>query len=146
VLIIDLPPGTGDAQLSLAQYVPLSGAVIVSTPQEVALQEAEKGLHMFEKTNVPVLGMIENMSYHICSNCDHREDIFGHGGARDAAERLNIPFLGEVPLLPVIRVQADAGVPVTLALPKHPVSESFRNIAARLWAALPEAKAVAVKS
>ena len=146
VLIIDLPPGTGDAQLSLAQYVPLSGAVIVSTPQEVALREAEKGLRMFEKTNVPVLGMIENMSYHICSNCDHREDIFGHGGAREAAERLNVPFLGEVPLQPVIREQADAGVPITLALPKHAVSESFRNIAARLWTALPERKAVAAQS
>ena len=146
VLIIDLPPGTGDAQLSLAQYVPLSGAVIVSTPQEVALREAEKGLRMFEKTNVPVLGMIENMSYHICSNCDHREDIFGHGGARAAAERLNVPFLGEVPLQPVIREQADAGVPITLALPKHAVSESFRNIAARLWTALPERKAVAAQS
>jgi len=146
VLIIDLPPGTGDAQLSLAQYVLLSGAVIVSTPQDVALREAEKGLRMFEKTNVPVLGMIENMSYHVCSHCNHREDIFGHGGARAAAARLNVPFLGEVPLQPVIRRQADAGMPVTIALPDHPVSESFRNIAARLWTSLPDIKPAAVKS
>jgi len=140
VLVVDLPPGTGDAQLSLAQYVPLSGAVIVSTPQDVALREAEKGLRMFEKTNVAVLGMIENMSYHICSNCDHREDIFGHGGVRDAAKRLNIPFLGEIPLQPAVRAQADAGVPITAAMPDHPVSQGFMNIAARLWMACPEKK------
>lgn len=141
VLVVDLPPGTGDAQLSLAQYVPLSGAVIVSTPQEVALTEAEKGLRMFEKTNVPVLGIIENMSYHTCAQCGHREEIFGHGGARDAALRLNVPFLGEVPLQPAIRQQADAGLPLVAAMPGHPAAESFMNIAARIWMALPDKKA-----
>jgi len=141
VLVVDLPPGTGDAQLSLAQYVPLAGAVIVSTPQDVALSEAEKGLRMFEKTNVPVFGIVENMSYHTCQSCGHREDIFGHGGARAAAGRLNVPFLGEIPLISAIRVQADAGVPIVAADAAHPASEVFMNIAARLWAALPEKKA-----
>lgn len=141
MLVVDLPPGTGDAQLSLAQYVPLSGAVIVSTPQEVALTEAEKGLRMFEKTNVPVMGMIENMSYHTCTNCGHREDIFGHGGVRTAAQRLKVPFLGEIPLMPDVRIQADAGLPIVAANPAHPASESFMNIAARIWTMLPEKKA-----
>jgi ATP-binding protein involved in chromosome partitioning len=141
VLVVDLPPGTGDAQLSLAQYVPLAGAVIVSTPQDVALSEAEKGLRMFEKTDVPVFGIVENMSYHTCENCGHREEIFGHGGARAAAQRLNMPFLGEIPLVPAIRRQADAGVPIVTADAAHPASEVFLNIAARLWAALPEKKA-----
>lgn len=141
VLVVDLPPGTGDAQLSLAQYVPLSGAVIVSTPQDVALSEAEKGLRMFEKTNVPVLGIVENMSYHSCESCGHREEIFGHGGARAAAQRLGVPFLAEIPLISAIRRQADAGVPIVTADAAHPASEAFMNIAARLWAALPEKKA-----
>lgn len=141
MLVVDLPPGTGDAQLSLAQYVPLSGAVIVSTPQEVALTEAEKGLRMFEKTNVPVMGMIENMSHHTCTNCGHREDIFGHGGVRTAAQRLKVPFLGEIPLMPDVRIQADAGLPIVAANPAHPASESFMNIAARIWTMLPEKKA-----
>jgi len=141
VLVVDLPPGTGDAQLSLAQYVPLSGAVIVSTPQDVALSEAEKGLRMFEKTNVPVLGIVENMSYHTCENCGHREDIFAHGGARAAAVRLNVPFLGEIPLVAAIRAQGDAGVPIVAADAAHPASDVFMNIAARLWAVLPEKKA-----
>lgn len=141
MLVVDLPPGTGDAQLSLAQYVPLSGAVIVSTPQDVALTEAEKGLRMFEKTQVPIMGMIENMSYHQCAQCGHREDIFGHGGAREAAARLNVPFLGEIPLQPAIRQQADAGLPLVAAQPAHPASERFMNIAARIWTMLPEKKA-----
>lgn len=141
VLVVDLPPGTGDAQLSLAQYVPLSGAVIVSTPQDVALSEAEKGLRMFEKTNVPVLGIIENMSYHTCENCGHRDEIFGHGGARTAAARLNVPFLGEIPLLPAIRRQADSGLPFVAFDAAHPAADVFMNIAARIWMTLPDKKA-----
>lgn len=133
VLVIDLPPGTGDAQLSLAQNTPLSGAVIVSTPQDVALSEAEKGLHMFQKVKVPVLGIIENMSYHVCLHCGHREDIFTYGGARAAAARLSVPFLGEIPLQSAVRAAADAGMPIVLADPTHPTSEAFKNIAARIW-------------
>lgn len=138
VLVIDLPPGTGDAQLSLAQYVPLSGAVIVSTPQEVALSEAKKAVAMFEKTNVPVLGVVENMSYHTCSQCGHREHIFDHGRARAAAADMGLPFLGEIPLLQEVREKADAGRPLD-----HAASEVFLNIAARLWAALPERRQIA---
>lgn len=133
VLVIDLPPGTGDAQLSLAQYVPLSGAVIVSTPQDVALSEAKKAVAMFNKTNVSVLGVIENMSYHICTSCGHREHIFDHGRARAAAEEMGLPFLGEIPLLRDVREGADAGTPLS-----HSAADTFMNIAARIWATLPE--------
>jgi ATP-binding protein involved in chromosome partitioning len=140
MLVIDLPPGTGDAQLSLAQNVPLSGAVIVSTPQDVALSEAKKGLLMFRKVNVPVLGIIENMSYHVCANCGHREDIFNHGGARLAAEKMDVPFLGEIPLHIDVRVASDAGTPLVAAQRNHAISESFKNIAARIWATLPAEK------
>ncbi len=133
VLVIDLPPGTGDAQLSLAQYVPLSGAVIVSTPQDVALSEAKKAVAMFGKTNVPVLGVVENMSYHTCTNCGHREHIFDHGRARAAAEQMNLPFLGEIPLLKDVREKADAGLPLD-----HSAADIFMNIAARIWTTLPE--------
>ena len=113
-LIMDLPPGTGDIQLSLSQTIPLTGAVIVSTPQDLALTVASKAIAMFQKLNVPVLGIIENMSYYVCPHCGHREEIFGHGGAREAARRLGLPFLGEIPLDPVIRAQSDAGKPVAL--------------------------------
>jgi len=113
-LIMDLPPGTGDIQLSLSQTIPLTGAVIVSTPQDLALTVASKAIAMFQKLNVPVLGIIENMSYYACPHCGHREEIFGHGGAREAARRLGLPFLGEIPLDPVIRAQSDAGKPVAL--------------------------------
>lgn len=140
VLVIDLPPGTGDAQLSLAQYVPLSGAVIVSTPQDVALSEAVKAVHMFEKTKVPVLGLIENMSYHTCVSCGHREDIFDHGKARQTAEKLKLEFLGEIPLLKDVREQADAGKPLVLSC--HPAADIFKNIAARLWMKLPSDKKI----
>jgi ATP-binding protein involved in chromosome partitioning len=140
VLVIDLPPGTGDAQLSLAQYVPLTGAVIVSTPQDVALNEAKKGLRMFEKTGVPVLGMVENMSYHVCSSCGHREHIFGHGGVKTASDALGVEFLGEIPLQTIIREKADAGLPIVAADPKNVAAEAFKNIAARLWMRLPEMK------
>lgn len=138
VLVVDLPPGTGDAHLSVAQYVPVSGAIIVSTPQDVALNEAIKGLRMFGKTSVPILGIVENMSYHVCEGCGRREEIFGHGGARAAAARENVPFLGEIPLETAVRDKGDAGTPIVAALPHHKVSEAFMNIAARIWAALPE--------
>ena len=113
-LLMDLPPGTGDIQLSLSQTIPLTGAVIVSTPQDLALTVASKAIVMFQKLNVPVLGILENMSYYSCPHCGHREDIFGHGGAREAARKLGLPFLGEIPLDPVIRAQSDAGKPVAL--------------------------------
>ncbi|HBR69120.1 MAG TPA: hypothetical protein DEA55_07080 [Rhodospirillaceae bacterium] len=111
VLVVDMPPGTGDAQLTLAQKVPASGAVIVSTPQDIALIDARKAVAMFKKVNVPILGIIENMSTHVCSNCGHEEHIFGHGGARLEAERLGVPFLGEIPLRADIREKSDAGRP-----------------------------------
>ena len=111
VLVVDMPPGTGDAQLTMAQKVPLSGAVIVSTPQDIALLDARKGVEMFRKVNVPILGVIENMSTHICTNCGHEEHIFGHGGARAEAEKLGVPFLGEIPLLAAIRAHSDEGRP-----------------------------------
>ncbi len=131
ILVIDLPPGTGDAQLSLAQYVPLSGAVIVSTPQDVALSEAKKGLRMFEKTGVKILGMIENMSTHTCSACGHEEHIFGHGAVAKAAQAAGIDFLGDIPLLKEIRLSADQGQ-------ISPAADAiFKNMAARLFTALP---------
>jgi ATP-binding protein involved in chromosome partitioning len=130
-LIMDLPPGTGDIQLSLSQTIPLTGAVIVSTPQDLALAVASKAIVMFQKLNVPVLGIIENMSYYACTHCGHREEIFGHGGARKAARRLGLPFLGEIPLDPVIRVQSDAGKPV--ALDGNSVNgKAFQEVAAAL--------------
>lgn len=113
-LLMDLPPGTGDIQLSLAQTIPLTGAVIVSTPQDLALSVAAKAIAMFQKLNVPVLGIIENMSFFKCPHCGEREDIFGHGGAREAAQRLGFPFLGEIPLDSRIRAQSDAGRPAAL--------------------------------
>ena len=113
-LVMDLPPGTGDIQLSLSQTIPLTGAVIVSTPQDLALSVASKAIAMFRKLNVPILGVVENMSYHVCTQCGHREEIFGHGGARQAASKMGLPFLGEIPLDLAIRVQSDAGKPVAL--------------------------------
>ncbi len=113
-LLMDLPPGTGDIQLSLSQTIPLTGAVIVSTPQDLALTVASKAIAMFQKLSVPILGLIENMSYYVCPHCGQRDDIFGHGGAREAARRLGFPFLGEIPLDPSIRVQSDGGKPVAL--------------------------------
>ena len=142
MLVIDMPPGTGDAQLSLAQNVPLSGAVIVSTPQDVALSEAKKALLMFRKVNVPVAGLIENMSYHLCSACGHRAEIFDHGRVRAAAGEMAVPFLGEIPLHADIRAAADAGTPIVSAQKLHIVSEAFKNIAARIWLNLPADKSV----
>lgn len=133
VLVIDLPPGTGDAQLSIAQNVPLAGAVIVSTPQDIALSEGKKGLLMFQKVNVPVLGLIENMSYHICSHCGERENIFAHGGVREAAQALNVEFLGEIPLHIDVRTASDNGTPLVAAQKKHAISETFKTITKRLW-------------
>jgi ATP-binding protein involved in chromosome partitioning len=132
VLVVDMPPGTGDAQLTLAQNVPLKGAVIVSTPQDLALIDARRGLAMFSKVNVPVLGIIENMSYFQCPECGTRSDIFGHGGARHEAERLNVPFLGEVPLHISIRENSDAGTPVVVSEPDGPHAAIYRAIGAQV--------------
>jgi ATP-binding protein involved in chromosome partitioning len=128
-LVIDLPPGTGDAQLTLTQKVHLSGAVIVTTPQDVSLIDARKGLAMFQKVNVPVLGIVENMSYFICPQCGHREEIFKHGGGRKTAEELHVPFLGEIPLDPKVAIGGDAGRPIVAAEPKSPVTEAYLRIA-----------------
>ncbi|HZR87177.1 MAG TPA: iron-sulfur cluster carrier protein ApbC [Bradyrhizobium sp.] len=129
VLVVDMPPGTGDAQLTLAQNVPLKGAVIISTPQDLSLIDARRGLAMFRKVNVPVLGIIENMSYFQCPHCGTRSDIFGHGGARHEAERLGVPFLGEVPLHMAIRETSDAGTPVVVSEPDGPHAAIYRAIA-----------------
>ncbi len=134
VLVIDMPPGTGDAQLTIAQRVPLAGAVIVSTPQDIALLDARKGLNMFRKVDVPVLGIIENMSYFCCPNCGHRSDIFSHGGARREAGRLGVEFLGEVPLDMAIRETADGGQPIVVSRPDSPHAAAYREIAERVWA------------
>lgn len=136
VMIVDMPPGTGDAQLTLAQQVPLSGAVIVSTPQDIALIDARKGLNMFRKVEVPVIGIIENMSYFLCPKCGHQADIFGHGGARAEAEKLDVPFLGEIPLHMQIRETSDGGTPVVASDPSSLNSEIFRSIASKIWTIL----------
>jgi ATP-binding protein involved in chromosome partitioning len=133
VLVVDMPPGTGDAQLTMSQRVPLAGAVIVSTPQDIALLDARKGLNMFRKVDVPVLGIVENMSYHVCTNCGHREDIFGHGGARREAEKLGVEFLGEVPLHIAIRETSDAGTPIVVREPQGPHAAAYRAIADKVW-------------
>jgi ATP-binding protein involved in chromosome partitioning len=133
ILVVDMPPGTGDAQLTMAQSVPLSGAVIISTPQDIALLDARKGLNMFRKVDVPVLGIIENMSYFSCPNCGHRSEIFGHGGARAESERLGVDFLGEIPLDLSIRETSDAGRPIVLGEPEGPHALAYRDIAARVW-------------
>jgi len=138
VLVVDMPPGTGDAQLTMAQNVPLSGAVIVSTPQDLALIDARKGLKMFEKVNVPVLGIVENMSYFIAPDTGQRYDIFGHGGARDEAARLGVPFLGEVPLVMAIRETSDAGTPITVSEPDGPHAAVYQAIGARIAKSLAE--------
>jgi ATP-binding protein involved in chromosome partitioning len=136
VLVIDMPPGTGDAQLTIAQRVPLKGAVIVSTPQDLALIDARKGLAMFQKTEVPVLGLIENMSTFVCPNCGHESHIFGHGGARETAKRLAIPFLGEIPLVPRIRETSDAGTPVVADAPDSAEAQAFMAVAEKIAAAI----------
>jgi len=132
VLIVDMPPGTGDAQLTLAQTAPLAGAVIVSTPQDIALLDARKGLNMFRKVDVPVLGIIENMSYFQCPHCSERTEIFAHGGARQEAENLGIDFLGEIPLDITIRQTSDAGTPIVVADPESAYTKAYREIAGRI--------------
>ena len=133
ILIVDMPPGTGDAQLTMAQRVALTGAVIVSTPQDIALIDARRGVKMFEKTNVPVLGVVENMSFFCCPNCGHRSDIFGHGGAREEAKRLGTEFLGEIPLLLDIRVAADGGTPIAASAPESEGAKAYDALARRVW-------------
>jgi len=136
VLVVDLPPGTGDAQLTMAQRVPITGAVIVSTPQDIALLDARKGLNMFRKVDVPVLGIVENMSYFLCPSCGERAEIFGHGGARATAAELGCDFLGEVPLHIAIRETSDSGSPITASDPDGPHAAIFREIAAGIGARL----------
>jgi ATP-binding protein involved in chromosome partitioning len=133
-MIIDLPPGTGDAQLTLTQKVPLTGAVVVTTPQDVALIDARKGLAMFRKVNVPVLGIVENMSYFICRHCGEREEIFGHGGGKKTAEMLGVPFLGEVPLDPKVVVGGDSGAPIVVLDPQSAAARAFEEVAAHVLA------------
>ena len=143
VLVVDMPPGTGDAQLTMAQQVPLAGAVIVSTPQDLALIDARKGLNMFRKVNVPVLGIVENMSTFVCPHCGQPSNIFGHGGAKAEAARLGVPFLGDVPLTIAIRETSDEGRPVVATDPSSPAAEAYRAIAAAAWAELERHKGTA---
>jgi ATP-binding protein involved in chromosome partitioning len=133
-LVLDLPPGTGDAQLTITQQVPLTGGVIVTTPQDVALLDVKRGVTMFQQVNAPVLGVIENMSYHVCTGCGHRSELFGHGGGARIAAEFHIPFLGEIPLVRAIRAAADAGTPIVVADPDHPQSRAFGEIAQRMIA------------
>jgi ATP-binding protein involved in chromosome partitioning len=142
VLVVDMPPGTGDIQLSLAQKTSLRGAVVVSTPQDIALIDARRGVRMFEQLRVPVLGIVENMSYFSCPNCQHRSDIFGHGGARDEAARIGVPYLGGVPLLLAIRETADAGLPIVASAPEGEAAAAFRTITENLLASIAVAASV----
>ena len=141
VMVVDMPPGTGDAQLTMAQQVPLKGAVIVSTPQDLALIDARRGVAMFKRVNVPVLGVVENMSYFLCPSCGTRSDIFSHGGARHEAERLGVPFLGEVPLHMTIREKSDAGLPVVATEPDGEHARIYRDIATKVLTQLKGAAA-----
>jgi ATP-binding protein involved in chromosome partitioning len=136
VLIVDMPPGTGDAQLTLAQQVPLAGAVIVSTPQDLALIDARRGVEMFRSVGVPILGLIENMSYFVCDGCGKRHHIFSHGGARNEAVKLNVPFLGDVPLDLAIREHADSGMPIVVMDPNSPQADAYRHIATAMMSRL----------
>ncbi len=132
ILVVDMPPGTGDAQLTMAQQVPLAGAVIVSTPQDLALIDARKGLNMFRRVDVPLLGIVENMSFFVCPDCGSQHDIFGHGGAQAEAERIGVPFLGAVPLHMAIRETSDAGTPITVSDPDGPHALAYQSIAAKV--------------
>ena len=132
VVVVDMPPGTGDTQLTMSQRVPLAGAVIVSTPQDIALADARKGLAMFRKVDVSVLGLIENMSYFVCPHCGERSDIFSHGGARREAERLDTDFLGEIPLDIVVRETSDSGQPIVVSHPDSPHAQAYRAIAEKI--------------
>ena len=146
VLVVDMPPGTGDAQLTMAQSVPLAGAVLVSTPQDIALLDARRGLNMFQRVNVPILGIIENMSYFNCPNCGHRTEIFSHGGARAEAEKLGVDFLGEVPLDVAIRETSDGGRPIVVSDPESDNAKRFRAIADKVWESLVARKAGGAKA
>ncbi|MBO9476360.1 iron-sulfur cluster carrier protein ApbC [Shimia sp. R11_0] len=132
VLIVDLPPGTGDVQMTLAQKAELTGAVVVSTPQDIALLDARKGINMFEKLGTPIVGMIENMSTHVCSNCGHEEHVFGHGGVAAEADKLGVPLLAEIPLSLNIRVAADGGAPIVVSEPDSAQAQAFRTLARQL--------------
>jgi ATP-binding protein involved in chromosome partitioning len=136
VLVVDMPPGTGDAQLTMAQATPLAGAVIVSTPQDLALLDARRGVAMFRRTEIPILGIVENMATFVCPNCGSVSHIFGHGGARKEAEKLGVPFLGEVPLNMTIRETSDSGRPVTAIEPDGPHGTIYRAMAEQIWAGL----------
>ena len=142
VLVVDMPPGTGDAQLTMAQQVPLAGAIIVSTPQDLALIDARKGLNKFRRVDVPVLGIVENMSYFVCPHCGERSDIFGHGGAEAESTRIGVPFLGAVPLHMEIREKSDAGTPVVVSAPDGEHARIFKEIAGRTWDRLVEERAM----
>ncbi len=133
-LLVDLPPGTGDAQLSISQATNLTGGVIVTTPQEIALLDGRKGLAMFQQMQIPVLGFVENMSYFHCPHCEGRTDIFNHGGGKALAEETKVPFLGEVPLDIVVRQGGDAGMPITATDINHPVSQAFLSVAKQMAA------------
>jgi len=141
VLVVDMPPGTGDVQLTMAQQVPLTGAIIVSTPQDIALADARKGLNMFRKVDVPVFGIIENMSYFLCPHCNERTEIFSHGGARKEAELLSTGFLGEIPLDAVIRETSDSGHPIVAAQPDGEHAKAFREIGKNVWDKITESLA-----
>jgi len=143
VLVLDLPPGTGDAQLTIVQQAPLSGGVIVTTPQDAALLDVKRGVTMFQQVNAPVLGVIENMSYHVCPDCGDRAELFGHGGGQRMAQQFDIAFLGEIPLVREIREHSDTGEPILVAEPQHPQSQAFSDIARRLLAQLEAAEASA---
>ena len=133
ILVVDMPPGTGDVQLTISQQTPLAGAVVVSTPQDLALADARKGLAMFRKVEVPIFGIIENMSYFICGKCDERHEIFGHGGAKAEAKRLGVPFLGEIPLEAALRKHSDEGEPIVVSAPDSTSAKAFCAIAAQVW-------------
>jgi ATP-binding protein involved in chromosome partitioning len=145
VMVIDMPPGTGDTQLTISQRVPLAGAVIVSTPQDIALLDARRGLNMFRKVEVPILGVVENMSYHVCSKCGHREDIFDHGGAHKTADDFDAEFLGEIPLDIKIRATSDGGSPIVVAESDSPHAKAYLAIAQRIWEKLEGGKRKAPK-
>ncbi len=145
VLVLDMPPGTGDAQLTIAQRVPLKGAVVVSTPQDIALIDAKKGIAMFNKTQVPILGIVENMSMFTCPDCGSSHAIFGHGGARETAQKLGVPFLGEIPLVPRIRETSDAGTPVAVSAPDGPEAQAFLELAKKVAVSLEAASKPAPK-
>src|SRR5881409_2687398 len=143
ILVLDLPPGTGDVQLTLTQQVPITGGVIVTTPQDVALADVRRGAQMFRQVNAPVLGVIENMSHHICPGFGARAELFGHGGGTKMASELGLPLLGEIPLVRAVREAGDAGLPIVAAEPSHPQSRAFREIAERVLVRLAEAERVA---